>query len=112
MEPSIAHKQYQASSYDLNDLLIGMLIFSILLFIFAKGDRAIRVTFIMIRSLQMTLHLPIMHIIFPANAILAISIFIPTIGFDLMDQLNLYDQQNIIEFDTEMHENIKDKIFN
>lgn len=52
--------------------------------------------FIMVRSLQIILHLPIMRVLFPANAMLFVAIMIPTVGFDILESFFDWESQDVI----------------
>ena len=68
--------------------------------------------FIMVRSLQVVLHLPIIRVIFPANVMLLISSLIPTIGFDLLEAFFDWEEQRVLRFNNDRHDSIKDVYFN
>lgn len=70
--------------------MIAIMIFSILLFMVTQGGLAMKFMFIMVRSLQLILHLPLLRVIFPANVMLIIKIMIPTVAFDLIDQWDVW----------------------
>lgn len=60
----------------------------------------------------MILHLPLMRIIFPANAILFIEIMIPTVGFDVLESYFDWEDQGLFQFDFDRHDKIGDEQFN
>lgn len=62
-----------------------LLIVSIALYLISNGKLAIRFMFIMVRSLQLIMHLPMMQVIFPGNAMTLIVIVIPVVGFDVLE---------------------------
>ena len=66
----------------------------------------------MVRSIQITMHLPMAMIVFPANAILMIEVFIPTVGFDVLQHFDFWEKQSVLNFDFDLHSNIKDFITN
>ena len=61
----------------------------------------------------MILHLPMILIIFPGNAIAMISILIPVVGFDILESLMDWEKLDsyLGLFDFEQHEQIADKVF-
>ena len=113
MPQTAATKQFNDSSEDLKDLMQTFLIISIVLYILSNGGRAMRFMFIMVRSLQMILHLPIMAIIFPSNAMTIIAILIPIVGFDILETYLDWELVNewrpVFNFDE--HNKIDDRIF-
>ena len=66
--------------------------------------------FVMVRSIQMIVHLPMMQPLFPANVVMIIKILIPTIGFDILDNYFDWETQNLWTLDFETHEDIKSNI--
>jgi len=60
---------------------------SILLFFLAMPESTAWQFFIMIRSLQLTTHLPMLRIVLPANLMTFIEQLIPVLGFDLLGAL-------------------------
>lgn len=85
----------------------GLMFFSILLYVFTSGGRAMKFMFIMVRSLQMIIHLPMMLPLFPSNVIMIIYILIPTISFDFLNNFLDWESQDLMEFDFDKHDNIK-----
>ena len=69
-----------------------------------QGGQAMKFMFIMVRSLQLILHLPILRVIFPANVMMIIKVMIPTVCFDVLDQFDIWSNQNILEFDFQKHD--------
>lgn len=63
--------------------------------------------FIMVRSMQMIIHLPMMLPIFPANVIMIIQLLNPTVSFDLLNSFFDWRDQNIFEMNFEKHDLIK-----
>jgi len=58
------------------------------------------------------MHLPIMHIIFPANVVTLYSEMIPTLGFDILDTfLDWEYDQSIITFDFKRHYAMQSQFF-
>ena len=51
----------------------------------SNGSLSMRFMFIMNRSLQLIMHLPMLQIVFPGNAMLLITILIPVVGFDILE---------------------------
>lgn len=88
----------------LNDFMVFIIIFSIVLFMITQGGQAMKFMFIMVRSLQLILHLPILRVIFPANVMMIIKVMIPTVCFDVLDQFDIWSNQNILEFDFQKHD--------
>ena len=68
--------------------------------------------FIMVRALQIIMHLPIIQVLFPANIMIIIRALFPTIGFDIMDSVLEWEEQGVIQFNFEKHDSIKDTVFN
>ena len=62
-------KGFQSAAIELKNVMNVVLIFSIALNIFTKGAIAQTFMLILIRSLQIVMHLPMLQIIFPANVI-------------------------------------------
>jgi len=62
-------KGFQSAAIELKNMMNVVLIFSIALNIFTKGAIAQTFMLILIRSLQIVMHLPMLQIIFPANVI-------------------------------------------
>ena len=60
----------------------------------SNGDRAMRYMFIMVRSRQLSMHLPMIQIIFPGNVMMIIAILIPVIGFDIFEKLINWEYLN------------------
>lgn len=87
MENSDFSKQYESSSDDLNSMMLTLLIVSIVLYVITSGGRAMKFMFIMVRALQIIMHLPIIQVLFPANIMIIIRALFPTIGFDIMDSV-------------------------
>lgn len=72
------------------------LIFSILLYLMTNGPLPMRYMFIMVRSLQLTLHLPMVKVVFPSNVMMMIRIVIPVIGFDVLE--SAFDWETLDEY--------------
>lgn len=104
-------KAYKKGSDSLNALMQGCLVFSVILYLITNGPRAMQFMFIMVRALQMILHLPMMTVLFPANVLTIIEIMIPTIGFDILDNFFDWEKQSILQFDFEKHERVGEEIF-
>jgi len=79
------NESYKEGSNYLNDFMIYLLITGIVIYLFSYEKQAMRFMFVMMRTLQIIMHLPIMHIIFPANVITLFSALIPTLSFDILD---------------------------
>ena len=90
-----------------------LLIVSIALYLISNGKLAIRFMFIMVRSLQLIMHLPMMQVIFPGNAMTLIVIIIPVVGFDILEALLDWEQVNehFEIFNFSEHEKVSEKIF-
>ena len=87
MENSDFSKQYESNTGDLNSMMLALLIVSIVLYVITSGGRAMKFMFIMVRALQIIMHLPIIQVLFPANVMIIIRALFPTIGFDIMDSV-------------------------
>ena len=85
MPKSKAAQLLQGGSEDLQTLMNWLLIISIVLYLISNGKLAIRFMFIMVRSLQLIMHLPMLQVIFPGNAMTLIVIVIPVVGFDILE---------------------------
>lgn len=53
-----------------------------------------------------------MHILFPANVMLFVSVMIPTVGFDVLESFFDWESQQVIEFNFTRHEVMEDEVFN
>ena len=85
MENSDFNKGYESGSESLNSFMIWIMVFSIILFLATQGGLSMKFMFIMVRTMQIILHLPIMRVLFPANTMLFVSVMIPTVGFDVLE---------------------------
>lgn len=65
--------------------LLIVMIFSILIYLLTQSERTIRQFFIMVRALQLLMHVPIFNVVLPANVMSSIEIFFPLLGFDLLE---------------------------
>ena len=61
----------------LNSFMLEILIIGIVIYLFSNEKRAMRFMFLMMRTLQIIMHLPIYHIIFPANVITLFEVLMP-----------------------------------
>ena len=59
MENSNFNKQYEIKTDDLNSMMLILLIVSIVLYVITSGGRAMKFMFIMVRALQIIMHLPL-----------------------------------------------------
>ena len=59
MENSDFSKQYESNTDNLNSMMLVLLIVSIVLYVITSGGRAMKFMFIMVRALQIIMHLPI-----------------------------------------------------
>ena len=89
------------SQNNLKSLMMFFLVFSIILSIISQSKQAIRAYFILIRTLQLIMHLPLLQINFPANVMTFIQILIPTLNFDILETWLDWEKFNIIKFDFE-----------
>lgn len=112
MENSNFNKQYEIKTDDLNSMMLILLIVSIVLYVITSGGRAMKFMFIMVRALQIIMHLPLIQVLFPANIMMIIKALFPTIGFDIMDSVLEWEDQSLVEFNFKQHDTIKDKVFN
>ena len=86
--------------------MVALGVFSIVLYLMTQSGLAMRFMFILVRALQMILHLPLMLVLFPANVMTFIEIMIPTVGFDILEAILNWEDQPILEFDFEKHDKI------
>ena len=94
-------------------LMFPMLVISILLYLMTQGGQAANFMFMMVRSLQMIMHLPLFQIIFPANVMTTIQILIPAVSFDIMESLlnwEVFEDYGYEAFEVQMHDQIGEKI--
>ena len=89
------------SQNNLKILMMIFLVLSIILFIISQTKQAMRAYFLLIRSLQLIMHLPLYQIKFPANFMTFIQILIPTLNFDILETWLDWENFNIIKFDFE-----------
>lgn len=111
MPHDVPHVAYRDGSGGLNSITMSCLIFSVVLSVGARGDLAMKYMFIMIRALQMVLHIPLMRIMLPANVLTFIEIMIPTVGFDILESFFNWEDQRILKFDFEKHDKLGDELF-
>ena len=88
------------------------MVVSILLYLMSNGGKAMRFMFIMVRSLQLIMHLPMVQIVFPGNVMMMIGILIPVVGFDILESVFEWESLNqmIKVFDFNEHNLIGEKI--
>jgi hypothetical protein len=60
----------------------------------------------MIKALQIMVHLPMMRIIFPANVTTFVSILIPIVMFDVLENEYGLDTSLFVEYDDEKQEEL------
>lgn len=111
MQPSDFNQAYKGSSKSLNDMMVGLMVFSIVLYVMTQSGLAMRFMFIKVRALQMILHLPLMRIMFPANVITFIQLLIPTVGFDILEAVLNWEDQGILQFDFQRQEQAGEEIY-
>ena len=81
----------------MNKLLLAVLILSILLNIIGQG--CIEYMLLMFRSLQIVLHLPILQVVFPTNALTFFKTIFSLVQFDILNNFPLFDYFTFIEYD-------------
>ena len=93
--------------------MVLFMVVSILLYLMSNGGKAMRFMFIMVRSLQLIMHLPMVQIVFPGNVMMMIGILIPVVGFDILESVFEWESLNSIirVFDFKEHDMIGEKIF-
>lgn len=93
--------------------MMMFLVISILLYVMSNGGVAMRYMFIMVRSLQLILHLPMLQIVFPANVMTLISIIIPVVGFDVLESFMDWEWLDgaFPMFNFQEHELVGEKLF-
>ena len=83
---------YSASSGGLNDMMKGMTFFSIILYLMTINGQSMNYMVLLVRSLQIIMHLPMLQIILPANVMTLFSVMIPTVSFDILESLVNWDE--------------------
>ena len=81
----------------MNKLLLSVLILSILLNIIGYG--CVEYMLLMFRSLQIVLHLPILQVVFPANALTFFKFIFSLVQFDILNNFPLFDYFTFIDYD-------------
>ena len=74
----------------MNNLMLMVLILGIIMNIVGKGCLEYMILFF--RSLQIVVHLPIMQIVFPANALTFIEFIINIVWFDITNGYPFFDK--------------------
>ena len=72
---------------------------SILIHFLAKFDNSARVMFILIRALQLVIHMALISVIFQANLMNFFEIIIPIVQFDFIDEYLDWDRLKFLKFD-------------
>lgn len=80
-----ATETFGERALDLQKFLNTFLIVSIVMFVIGNTDRAMRAMFLMMRTLQLMMHMPLMRFLYPANVMILISVVIPVVAFDVME---------------------------
>ena len=93
--------------------MLLLLVVAILIYLITQWGLAMRYNFIMIRSLQMIMHLPLVQISFPGNAISLISQMIPVVGFDILETIIDWEvvNESFSIFNFGEHEFLSERIF-
>lgn len=83
--------------------LMVVFIFSIIIYLLTFSQQTVRSFFIMIRTLQLVMHVPIFQVTLPANIMSAIEVFFPLLGFDLLEVV-LDWEKSPLKFDFDGYE--------
>ena len=92
MPNNLFNQGYSASSGGLNDMMKGMTFFSIILYLMTINGQSMNYMVLLVRSLQIIMHLPMLQIILPANVMTLFSVMIPTVSFDILESLVNWDE--------------------
>jgi hypothetical protein len=90
-------RSFQGSASNSKESMKLLFIISFLMSFFLNGgyDYMLR----MLKTLQIIAHLPIMRVIFPANATMFLRILIPLVMFDILENDYGYDTSLFISYD-------------
>lgn len=84
----------------MNNFMQASTFVGIFIYVFSNGEKkAPRFMFIMMRTLQIIMHLPLMRVIFPANVICLFRVLMPALSFDFLDAFFDWEEQTYIKFD-------------
>jgi hypothetical protein len=78
----------------MNKLLLSVLISSIILNLVGQG--CVEYMLLMFRSLQIVLHLPILQVVFPSNALAFFLYIIRLVQFDVLEDIPFFENLTII----------------
>jgi len=102
---------FNSGSENVNSGMKGLMVISIFIYLVSQSESAMWQYFIMIRSLQLIMHLPMFRIILPANLLTLIAQMIPIMGFDILESFFNWDEQSILKFDFDRHDFKSDSMF-
>ena len=90
---------FTAGAESVEESMMFFMWLAIVIYVLASSERAVRAFFLLIRTLQLIVHLPLMQIMMPANFITLINILVPVLGFDILESFLDWEEQTVVEFD-------------
>lgn len=97
-ENKVIYKKIVNTSDGQKSMLAILLVFSIFIFLIASFDRSSTYMIVMIRSLQLITHLPLMQVIFHSNVIGIMKINLELLMFDFLNAIIDWNEQKLIKF--------------
>lgn len=79
--------------------MIALLIFSVIIYLVSQMPVSANAFLILIRTLQIILHLPLLQVLFPANFITMVEILIPVLSFDILESTVDWEEQQVVNFE-------------
>ena len=85
-----------------SQVLMVLLVFSLIIYFMTQFDWTSKYMFVLVRSLQIVIHFPVLRVILQANIIRFFQIILPLLQFDFVDQFLDWDEVDFIAFNDGM----------